>query len=205
MQKTFDQNTVRRSVSLIVPIILEAIAHNRKKGIPDDIRQFLPKYMLTGVDSSAIPPYFTPVNLKDTGKRRLYINSSGHIIRYLTRKNLRSVYFELKATVPATSEKAFYSCFADRWVIISGSGHKTLSGWKEFIDSIFFIEAKPSKDNHPPCGVGKFTCIDDIIDRCQGSFRPDFMRPGARSVTVKLSSYELTLPETGDEKHDTSI
>lgn len=205
MQKTFDQNTVRRSVSLIVPIILEAIAHNKKKGIPDDIRQFLPKYMLTGVDSSVIPPYFTPVNLKDTGKRRLYINSAGHIIRYLTRKNLRSVYFELKATVPATSEKSFYSCFSDRWVIINGSGHKTLSGWKAFIDSIFYIESKPSKSNHPPCGVGKFTCIDDIIDRCQGSFSPDFMRPGARSVTVKLSSYELTLPETGDENHDASI
>jgi len=115
------------------------------------------------------------------------------------------VYFELKATTPATSEKAFYSCFADRWVIISGSGHKTLSGWNEFINSILYIESRPSKDNHPPCGVGKFTCIEDIIDRCQGAFRPDFMRPGARSVTVKLSSYELTLPETGDEKHDTSI
>ena len=207
MKKAYDQNAVRRGVSLIVPLILEAITSGKKKGLTDYIQQYLPRYKLSGVDSLAIEQYFTPVNLKDTGKRRLYVNSNGYFIRYLTRKNLRAIFADLRTQIPKANETSFYACFSNRWVIIRGSGHHSLSGWDNFIDSIAFIEAKASKDNHPPCGFGKYTCIDDILDKYKNiyDFRPDFMRPGTRSISVRLDKYELGLPEFGDVNHDKSV
>lgn len=202
MNKNIDQNVVRRGVALSIPVILDCLAHGCKQGELDAIKHFLPKYKLTGLHGNDIQPYFTPVRLKDTGKRRVYMNGNGYFIRYLTRKSVRAILDDVRATQNSSvTETVFNDCFANRWVVIKGNGYRSLDSFEDFINSIIFIESVASKMNHPPCGYAKFTCIADMLDH--GGIRDfgiDIMQPGARSISVKLEKYELSLPKINEVK-----
>lgn len=202
MKKSIDQNIVRRGIALAVPVILEVLAKGCKASDLDSIRAYLPKYKLSGVDPTSINVYFTPVNTKDTGKRRVYMNGNGYFIRYLTRKSVRAVFADLKESFgDKISEKTFYGCFANRWAIMKGFGYRSLDSFDDFVNALAFIESNVSKSNHPPCGFMKFTCVEDMLDHGNiQDFRPDFMQPGSRSVSMRLDGYELTLPKIEEVK-----
>lgn len=197
MRKNIDQNIIRRGVALTVPVILDVLAHGCKQGDLDSIKSYLPKYKLTGMHGSDAHPYFTPVDLKDTGKRRVYMNGNGYFIRYLTRKSVRAILDDLRTNHNSNvTENVFYQFFANRWVVIKGNGYKSLNSFGDFINSILLIESNASKQNRPPCGYAKYTCIEDILDHENvNDFGLDVMHPGSRSLSVKLEQYELSLPK----------
>ena len=195
----YERNLIRCSVSLSVPIVLDYISHHSSD--INSIRHMLPAYTLFGC-SSEISPYFTPANLKDTGKRRVYVNSDGYRIRYLAIKELYRFNDSASRWYDKADIKAVYSKCANRWVIMKGHINDYHNNFERFVNSLVLVESDPSKNNHPPTGAGMFT-YPDLTFGFDTSLRPkpifDLMSHGE----VRLERYKLIQLKT-EEPQDVS-
>lgn len=155
-----EKNRIRCTVALTVPIVLDYLAAPTATKY-EDIRHYLPAYVLSGVDNATteVLPYFSPWNLKDQGKKRIYVNANGYRIRYIASAKIRRYRDSAKEFLKSIDEslatdehvKKELEKVGSRWVIMKGdlSGKKT---WEDLMNSIVAREARPNQDNHPPTG-----------------------------------------------------
>lgn len=172
--QTSQDNTIRCAIALSVPIVLNYLADPKNRTKIDPIRHLLPSYILDipSRSNKTISPYFCPMNLKDTGKRRVYINSDGYRIRYITAKMLN----RFKQT--AENFEDVKSVYSNRWIIMNGD---LISGnFKDFEKRIVVVQTECTKSNHPPLGFRVWSKPQSLFD----SFDP---------MLVGLRKYETIL------------
>ena len=159
-------NVIRCAIALSAPEIA-ATALKYRGGIPEDNRMF-PKYMIEGNWKGS--SFFTYVDGKLQGKKRIYVNSDGTRIIYITRKMLRKyrdgVIKDCGLANAMTAIKLL-ELASDRWAILKlGSwDNKLPKSWKDILVLLQqgYIEIKSSKNNHPPTGLKKFGKIGDSM------------------------------------------
>ena len=153
-----EQNRIRCSVALSVPVVLDYLSSPTEIKY-DEVRHMLPTYELTGMDPIKVLPYFTPWDLKDQGKKRIYVNANGYRIRYITYSMLNRFRDDLRKTLEKNNPDGNISLMFERemshiggnWVIMKGD-LKSKKTWQDLKSSIIATEVRPMADNHPPTG-----------------------------------------------------
>lgn len=159
-------NVIRCAIALSAPEIA-ATALKYRGCLPDDNRMF-PKYMIEGNWSGA--SFFTYVDGRLQGKKRIYVNSDGTRIMYITRKMLRRYKDELVkdfGLATAITGIKILESISDRWVILKLDqwNNKLPKSWKDMTSLLQhgYTEIRSSKSNHPPTGPRKFCKIGDFM------------------------------------------
>ena len=158
------EDKLRKCVAFAVPKVLAAISSN-DTSLKDAVRHALPSYTLHlyGKDghrchASTVSPYFVTDLLKNRGKKRVYLNETGHVITFVRRKWLQRFRDPLLGMLEAyagrfedvTSEglaKQVFDDLADKWIITRGKPDGTSVLY--FISSIVGMQLSADKSNAP--------------------------------------------------------
>lgn len=189
-----ERNRIRCSVALSVPLVLNYITHPD----PDryqSISHMVPTYELCGIPPEAeIDPYFTPWKLSDTGKKRVYVNSNGYRIRFLTYamvKKFKDSMFEIYGKGEGELVQKLIDCLGSRWVVMKGGLDKN-GDWLKFVNSLVVVEKNESRDNHPPVGDGMYAVLDAFFGTpADGQVIQNFFIDPMKE-SVSLYKYELS-------------
>lgn len=159
-------NVIRCAIALSAPEIA-ATALKYRGGVPEDNRMF-PKYMIEGNWNGS--SFFTYVDGRFQGKKRIYVNSDGTRIMYVTKKMLRRYRDDVIkdcGLADAMSGVKLLELVSDRWVILKLGpwNNKLPKTWKDMFSLLQqgYVEIKSSKSNHPPTGPRKFGKIGDSM------------------------------------------
>ncbi len=159
-------NVIRCAIALSAPEIA-ATALKYRGGVPEDNRMF-PRYMIEGNWDGV--SFFTYVDGRFQGKKRIYVNSDGTRIMYITRKMLRRYHDEVMkdcGLADAMGGIKLLELVSDRWAILKLGpwNNKLPKTWKDMLSLLQqgYAEIKSSKSNHPPTGPRKFGKIGDFM------------------------------------------
>ena len=152
-------NSIRCSLSLAIPIVLDFITNHRTDTEVQEINRILPDYTLLGIVPGRIASHFVHIDSKNKGKKRIYTNSGGYFILYLRRKVLRRFEKSLRRLYPDHIVNQLIERIGDRWVVLDGDIPPT-NEWSAFAPKLVVVEIEKSKANHPPTGLGMFEYVD---------------------------------------------
>lgn len=157
--KPSPDNSIRCSLSLAIPIVLDFIINHKDTNDVQEINRILPDYTFNGVIPSRISPHFVHVDSKDKGKKRIYTNSGGFFVFYLRRKVFRRFEKSMRKLYPLPLVTSLIDRIGDRWVMLDGNLPKS-DEWEVFASKLVVVETEKSKSNHPPTGFGLFEYVD---------------------------------------------
>lgn len=164
--KQAESDAIRREVAFTVMDIVKALLERKTKALRT-YQNYLPTYEMRGCSNSIINRYFCPLTLESKGKRRVYVNKNGFYILYFSKKAAKKLALNYMYGLSITNceqhpvYKQIVEAVADKWIISkSCSG---LTKWDRFGENVVSVETTSSKDNHPPCGSGKFNRIDLLL------------------------------------------
>ena len=157
--KPSPDNSIRCSLSLAIPIVLDFIINHKDSNDVQEINRILPDYTFNGVIPSRISPHFVHVDSKDKGKKRIYTNSGGFFVLYLRRKVFRRFEKSMRKLYPLPLVTSLIDRIGDRWVMLDGNLPKS-DDWGVFASKLVVVETEKSKSNHPPTGFGRFEYVD---------------------------------------------
>lgn len=157
--KPSPDNSIRCSLSLALPLVLDFIMSHRDTNGIQEINRILPDYTFSGIVPSKISPHFVHIDSKNKGKKRVYTNSGGFIILYLRQKVLRRFEKSMKKLYPLHIVNSLIDRLSDRWVMLDGDIPRT-DDWCVFASKFVVVESDKSRSNHPPTGFGLFECVD---------------------------------------------
>ena len=201
------EDKLRKCVAFAVPKVLAAISSN-DTSLKDAVRHVLPAYTLHlyGKDglpfrSSVVSPYFVTDLLKDRGKKRVYLNETGHVISFMRRKRLqrfKTPLLNMFAAYEGRFEdisveglvKLVLDEFSDKWIITWGKPDG--SNFGAFVSNIVGMQINADKSNSPTQYNGLYVPISHSNNfKLYKMFVDDFGTNLDRKNFERNSMYDL--------------